>query len=181
MEKLLTTRILNTANAINEKRSSFLKIANLAAGQDQFLFALLHVDGMTMGMIAETISAGAPSTTKFATKLEQMGLIRREASRIDSRQQHAFLTEAGRKLVEELGLAYSQIDKIFSKGLKTKDQDRMTKLIEKMNANMAGKKIAAKKPKKAGKAAVKDAGKAPDVTRGKSKDKKKKKKKKDRS
>lgn len=169
MEQLLTENILEVADQIQKEKDKSLSSLKLTSGHDRFLLCLLYQDGMNMGAISDSIGAKPPSTAKFAAKLEQQGYIRRESSALDSRQQHAFLTEEGRKVAEELEVHFKKIDKKYRKKISTKKQDRLMLLLKLLQTNQSKEKPAALKPKKAGKS-VKDAIKIKDKKRKKKKD-----------
>lgn len=124
----------------------------LISGQDDFLLALLSTDGITMGALAETLGISASSATKAAIKLEAAGLIRREASRVDSRQNYAYLTPAGREKAREIISLYETIDADTFAKLKEKGVERFVKLLDRLEKTDKG---AGKKPRKAGTPKVK--------------------------
>ncbi|MCB1439204.1 MAG: winged helix-turn-helix transcriptional regulator [Nitratireductor sp.] len=154
---LNTMRLIEVGARIRRKQTDYLAGKAVTPGHDAFLLFLLREDGSTMGMIADQLGIGAPSATKFATKLEADGHIRRETSRIDSRQNHAFLTEAGRQLAETIAAEYAAIDAAILEKLRAKDGERLAKLVVKLEAAVDGKVTDKKapKPKKAGKVAKK--------------------------
>ena len=154
---LNTMRLIEVGARIRRKQTDYLAGKAVTPGHDAFLLFLLREDGSTMGMIADQLGIGAPSATKFATKLEAEGHIRRETSRIDSRQNHAFLTEAGRQLAETIAAEYAAIDAAILEKLRAKDGERLAKLVVKLEAAVDGKVTDKKapKPKKAGKVAKK--------------------------
>lgn len=116
-------------------------------GHDAFLLALKMNPGITMGALAEQLEITASSATKIAIKMETAGLIRREASRIDNRQNHAFLTENGTAVVEEIITAYENLDNKLINNAKPKDIERGLKLFDRLETDPSS---AAKTPKKAG-------------------------------
>ena len=151
MNKLRTSKILLLANEIEKKRKAVLKTYKLSLGQEIFLNALLEKKGMTMGMIGEKIKTAAPSTTKYATKLESLGFITRQPSKMDSRHHKANLTQAGKEAIKAINESYALIDDNFHKGLKTKENDRLERLLWKLTSSNEGTASSKKKPKKAGK------------------------------
>lgn len=170
METLLTEKLLTIAGEIQKEKATVLSSLNITQGHDKFLLCLLSQDGMTMGSISQLIDTKAPSTAKFAAKLEEQGFIRRESSALDSRQQHAFLTDAGKSVAGELEEQYRNIDKALKDKLSQKKQDRLMLLLQKLKADEKGKRPAALKPKKAGKSA-KQATKSKEKKRKKKKEK----------
>lgn len=151
MNKLRTSKILLLANEIEKKRKAILKAYKLSIGQEIFLNALLEKKGMTMGMIGEKINTAAPSTTKYATKLESLGFITRQPSKLDSRHYKANITQSGKETIKAINQAYEEIDTKFHKALKTKDTDRLERLLWKLTTKGSDKLDSKKKPKKAGK------------------------------
>lgn len=151
MDKLRTSKIIKLTKNIETKRNAVLKTYKLSVGQDLFLNVLLKNHKITMGQIAEKIDTAPPSTTKYATRLENLGLITREPSKLDSRHFNAKLTSTGIETIKAINLAYIAIDKDFHKGLKSKDNDRLDKLLWKLTSIHDGKISSNKKPKKAGK------------------------------
>ncbi len=143
----LSTRITQIADLIKRQRNEFLTTKDLTSGQDDYLIALHNADGITMGNLAETIGISPSSATKIAIKLEEAGYLRREASRIDSRQNHAFLTEAGEALVNEILSTYQLLDQALVAKIKSKDIERAFKIFDRIDK---GPKIVEKSPKKAG-------------------------------
>jgi len=143
----VSSRISALADAIGEQRSNLLAQKALSSGQDDFLMALLSSDGVTMGTLAETLSISASSVTKAAIKLEAAELIRREASRVDSRQNYAYLTPGGREAARQIVSDYEQLDMALLSKLKGKDGERLLKILDRLENDG---KSAGKKPKKAG-------------------------------
>ena len=80
--------------------------------------------------------------------METAKLLRREASRLDSRQNHAFLTDTGAELATEIIAAYAALDEMLTKAVKTKETERAFKLFDRLEGNPDS---VGKKPKKAGK------------------------------
>ncbi len=143
----LSTRILNAAKSIEQQRNDYLNSKNLLPGHDTFILVLKMNDGITMGNLAESISMSASATTKIAMKLETAGFIRREPSRVDSRQNHAFLTESGKALASEIAETYDALDAQLTSKAKAKDIERGFKLFDRLESDASS---AAKTPKKAG-------------------------------
>jgi len=153
LETLLTDKILIIASDIQKERENTLAKFKITPGHEKFLLCLAHRDGMTMGAISEAIGMKPPSTAKFAAKLEQQGHIKRKSSPLDSRQQHAHLTDSGKQVAIEFEEEFKKIDKKYKKKLSTKKQDRLKLLLQLLQANKRTKSPAALKPKKAGKSA----------------------------
>lgn len=149
---LPTSRLIELAESTERRRNEYLKNEDLVEGHDRLLLELMLNDGIPMGILADNLNISASSTTKMAVKLEAKSLIRREASRIDSRQNHAWLTETGQEMAGRIAAAYTAIDEEIMQGLKRKETERLRRIIEKLEAGLNGKKPpSAKKPRKPGK------------------------------
>lgn len=150
----LSGRVLEFASGIRARRIEVLAGMNLLAGQDDFLLALLATDGITMGSLAENLGISASSATKAAIKLEAAGLIRRESSRVDSRQNYAYLTPAGRDQAREIVIQYEKLEAEAFANLNEKGVQRLVKLLDRLEKTNSG---AGKKPRKAGASKAKKA------------------------
>ena len=143
-----STRLVLLADKIQTKRNAFLADQDLLPGYDNFLIALKSANGMTMGALATLINISPSSATKIATKLEAQGLLFREPSRIDSRQNHAFLTSKGETVVMDILAYFENLDADLVSKLKSKDTERAFKIFDRLESQNDS---AGKKPKKAGK------------------------------
>ena len=101
-----------------------------------------------MGDLAALLDISPSSTTKIAIRLEELGLIRREASRIDNRQNHAFLTDEGTALANEIALSHAEYDAELASQLKGKDMERLVRILDRLEGR---DEPVGKKPRKAGK------------------------------
>jgi len=147
----VSSKLVRLAAAVSGKRSELISDTGLLPGCDEMLLALLSNDGVTMGVLAELTETSASSTAKTAAKLETRGLIRRESSRIDSRQNHAFLTESGSALAQTILERYTGLETGLGNSLKGKELERLFTTLEKIDGFISGKKQQKlKKPKKAG-------------------------------
>ena len=148
----LSSQIILLAKQMLSERGSFLADLSLLPGHDDFLVTLLTNDGMSMGVLAEQLNISPSSATKTAIKLEALEMIRREASRIDNRQNHVWLTDKGRKTADMILDGFQALEQKNSTNLKLKDAERLHKIIEKLTAGLYGKAAPGEKePKKAGK------------------------------
>ncbi|MGB7334187.1 MAG: MarR family transcriptional regulator [Salaquimonas sp.] len=136
------------AKTIENERNVLLQSKGLFPGHDSFLLTLNANDGITMGALAEKLDISASSTTKIAIKLEEAGFIRREPSRVDSRQNHAFMSESGKNLASEIITGYEILNSKLLIKVKTKDVEKAFKIFDRIESDSAS---AGKIPKKAGK------------------------------
>jgi DNA-binding MarR family transcriptional regulator len=155
IQDIISSRLISLADAIRNARQQLLDNMHIAPGHDTFLLNMLRSDGQIMGVVAEDLGISASSATKVAIKLEEKGLIRRENSRLDSRQTHAWLTDSGRESALSVAAVYAAVEERAATKLKPKDPEKLAKLFTKIETGLLGKKTAAtktpKKPKKLGK------------------------------
>ena len=144
----LSSRVLAVAGKIRQKRIAELAEKGLSEGHDDYLLGIHRNPGITMGDLATLLEISPSSTTKIAIRLEELGLIRREASRIDNRQNHAFLTDEGTARANEIALSHAEYDAELASQLKGKDMERLVRILDRLEGR---DEPVGKKPRKAGK------------------------------
>ena len=144
----LSSRVLAVAGKIRQKRIAELAEKGLSEGHDDYLLGIHRNPGITMGDLAALLDISPSSTTKIAIRLEELGLIRREASRIDNRQNHAFLTDEGTALANEIALSHAEHDAELASQLKGKNMERLVRILDRLEGR---DEPVGKKPRKAGK------------------------------
>ena len=144
----LSSRVLAVAGKIRQQRIADLSTKGLSEGHDDYLLGIHRNPGITMGDLATLLEISPSSTTKIAIKLEELGFVRREASRIDNRQNHAFLTDSGTALANEIALSHAGYDAELATRLKGKDMERLVRILDRLEGR--GEPVG-KKPRKAGK------------------------------
>lgn len=85
--------------AINRTYKPMLDEMGITYPQYLVLNALGEGDGMTIGAIADRLALESSTITPPVKRLEQAGLVERRRSKIDERQVHVWLTDAGRDLL----------------------------------------------------------------------------------
>jgi DNA-binding MarR family transcriptional regulator len=65
------------------------------------LLPLYKHDGLSQGKLCEVLSQEKTGVSRLLAALERRGLVRRESGEGDRRVKHIFITEAGRRLVDE--------------------------------------------------------------------------------
>lgn len=92
--------------------------------------------GQPQSRLAEAIKLSRSSLVAIIDRLEAEGLLRREASATDRRQNGVWLTKKGEKtvasLVEEARLHEEQL----ARGLNRAERDRLIRLLRRLNANL---------------------------------------------
>ena len=106
------------------------------AGQDQIMIALSHEDGQTPGQLATRLGVRPPTITKTINRLQAQGFLDKKASDHDARQAHIFLTDPGRDTIRAIEKSLRKTEKQALKGLDKKEQKTLTKLLQRVEANL---------------------------------------------
>lgn len=85
--------------AINRTYKPMLDAMGITYPQYLVLNALSEEEGMTIGAIADRLALESSTVTPPVKRLEQAGLLERRRSKVDERQVHVWLTDAGRALL----------------------------------------------------------------------------------
>lgn len=85
--------------AINRTYKPMLDEMGITYPQYLVLSALGEQDGLTVGGIADRLSLESSTITPPVKRMEEAGLLERRRSKVDERQVHVWLTEAGRNLL----------------------------------------------------------------------------------
>jgi DNA-binding MarR family transcriptional regulator len=87
--------------AITRMYKPMLDAMGITYPQYLVLNALNEEDGMTIGAIADRLALESSTVTPPVKRLELAGLVERRRSKIDERQVHVWLTEAGLALLSQ--------------------------------------------------------------------------------
>lgn len=108
------------------------------AGQDQLMLALEHEDGQSPGELAAKLGVRPPTITKTINRLTAQGVLEKRASKEDARQAHIFLTASGREAIMAIEKAVKKTEKQAFRGIDRKEQKALSKLLARIEANLAG-------------------------------------------
>jgi DNA-binding MarR family transcriptional regulator len=87
--------------AITRMYKPMLDSMGITYPQYLVLNALNEEDGMTIGAIADRLALESSTVTPPVKRLELAGLVERRRSKVDERQVHVWLTEAGTALLAQ--------------------------------------------------------------------------------
>ncbi len=108
------------------------------AGQDQIMLALAQEDGQTPGQLAVRLGVRPPTVTKTINRLQAQAFLEKRASENDARQSHVFLTEVGRDAIRAIEKSVRKTEKQAFKGFDKKEQKLLTRLLARIETNLAG-------------------------------------------
>ena len=92
---------------------------------------------MTPGQLAESSLVTTGGVTLRIDRLEKAGLVRRERDADDRRIVHAELTDAGKKLIDEVAVAHFENETRMLSGMSADDQAELVQLLRKLEHSLA--------------------------------------------
>lgn len=124
--------LMQTSKAIHERIKEEIAKNNLSITDFSVLEVLYHKGKQTIQQIGNSILISSGSMTYVIDKLEQKGLLLRNACLEDRRVIHITLTDAGTDLMNKLMPKHHElVDEIFS-SLTTEEAGALVKLLEKV-------------------------------------------------
>ncbi|WP_102958665.1 MarR family winged helix-turn-helix transcriptional regulator [Mangrovicella endophytica] len=131
------TQLGLAARAGRTALSQRLAELDLYPGQDAVLLSLGEEDGLSLRELSVRLSVRPPTITKMVARLTAQELLEKRASATDARQSHAFLTERGRTLVQQVRDAQRSTERAALRGLTDKERKALKKLLLKVTRNLA--------------------------------------------
>ena len=113
-----------------------LKEEKIHYGQIPVLIALAERDGCNQCSLAAALNVSRASIGVSLRRMEKVGLVRRETSQTDARYNTVYITEEGKKTLEQ---ANAIVDSTFNAALKditAEEREVFRRVMEKMNANL---------------------------------------------
>ncbi|GGE25174.1 MarR family transcriptional regulator [Aureimonas endophytica] len=130
------SQLFLAARAGRTALSAKLAVRELYPGQDAVLLALGEEAGLSLRDLATRLAVRPPTITKTMARLSAQGFIEKRASPRDARQSHAFLTEKGEALLEEIKTAQRSVERAALAGFTDRDRRRLKKLLRRVEKNL---------------------------------------------
>ncbi|WP_066305699.1 MarR family winged helix-turn-helix transcriptional regulator [Bacillus sp. FJAT-29814] len=128
--------LMQTSKAIHERIKEEIAKNNLSITDFSVLEVLYHKGKQTIQQIGNSILISSGSMTYVIDKLEQKGLLLRNACLEDRRVIHITLTDAGIELMNKLMPKHHElVDEIFS-ALTSEDAEALVQLLKKVRKNV---------------------------------------------
>jgi MarR family transcriptional regulator, organic hydroperoxide resistance regulator len=128
----LASNLMRAARLCRHQRSLALAQLGLFPGQDDLLKSLAESDGQSMGSLAGNLGVRPPTITKMVSRMAAQGLLRRQNSAHDNRQNHVFLTDSGAALLDEVDKRWRQCAVETFGSLTDKEEKRLRKILSKI-------------------------------------------------
>jgi MarR family transcriptional regulator, 2-MHQ and catechol-resistance regulon repressor len=125
--------LMHTSKAIQDQIKDDMSKNNLSITEFSVLEVLYHKGRQTIQQIAQSILISSGSMTYVIDKLEQRGLLNRNACPGDRRAIHVTLTRDGEELMEKIMPEHEDlIDSLFD-SLSADEEQELIRLLRKIN------------------------------------------------
>ena len=139
-ERSLPMALLRAREAVMRGFRRQLREYGLNEQEWRIIRALVEVDRVEIGELAERVFILKPSATRTIKNLEARGIVSRARSSADQRRAFIALTSAGKKLFEELGPhsegEYARITKLVG----AEDMQELYELLRRFTDRLNGSK-----------------------------------------
>ena len=129
--------IRDTHFAVARALRHHLREAGVTPGQWYVLKALWHQDGRSQRELSDCVGISQPVILNALRRLERAGWIRRQRSSSDRRSRIVFLTEAGRRLEQDLIHHAIEINEIATQGMSGDEVTLLWDLLMRVKRNFA--------------------------------------------
>ena len=131
----IETLILVTGRALRRAYDASLNTLGLSMREGALLRAVYEEGTLTQRQLADRLFIGRAGAGQIIDRVEERGLVRRDADPIDRRVWRISLTEAGLALASRFPEAYASIRNELRAGLTLADRDRLEEALSVVKAN----------------------------------------------
>jgi len=128
--------IRDTHLAVARTLRQHLSDAGVTPGQWYVLKVLWHQDGTSQRELSDRVGITQPVILNALRRLERNGWIRRQRSTTDRRSRIVFLTEAGRRLEQDLIHHAIGVNKIATTGMSDEAVTQLWDLLKRVKRNL---------------------------------------------
>jgi MarR family 2-MHQ and catechol resistance regulon transcriptional repressor len=134
----LITKLLRATNAVRTSATVMLNQVNLTVSQFGVLESLYHIGPMCQRDIAKKTLKSTGNMTTVVDNLEKRGLVERHRSTEDRRYIAVHITEAGRRLIEDIFPEHNRrVEKCFAV-LEPEERIELGRLCKKLGLGQVG-------------------------------------------
>jgi DNA-binding MarR family transcriptional regulator len=130
----IETLILVTGRALRRAYDASLNTLGLSMREGALLRAVYEEGALTQRELADRLFVGRAGAGQIIDRVEERGLVRRDADPIDRRVWRICLTEAGLALASRFPEAYASIRNELRAGLTLADRDRLEEALSMVRA-----------------------------------------------
>ncbi|WP_229068630.1 MarR family winged helix-turn-helix transcriptional regulator [Actinoplanes sp. DH11] len=113
----LSFAIFALARAHRGFAGALLRDLGLHPGQELLLMQLMERDGQTQSELLASVGLDHSTVSKALSRMQDAGLLRREAAAHDRRVQQVFLTDKGRAMREPLEAMWAHLEQVSTRHL----------------------------------------------------------------
>ncbi|UCC61118.1 MAG: winged helix-turn-helix transcriptional regulator [Dehalococcoidia bacterium] len=113
--------------------ASELESLRIGKGQQSFLAALFHRDGISQGELARILHMDKGAVAHALLKLELAGYVRRERDRVDRRVNLVYLTDKARNIEAHLFSVLAYWTDTLAEGLSDEERRQTLALLQQMS------------------------------------------------
>ena len=106
-----------------------LKKYHLGSGSYPYLLTLYHSDGLNQNQISKELDVDKAMSTRVIKKLIDLGYIRREISKEDSRANQLYLTDLGKSIIPDIKKELLKWNEILTSGLNDQEKEVLFNLL----------------------------------------------------
>jgi MarR family transcriptional regulator, organic hydroperoxide resistance regulator len=109
----------------------------LHPGQEMFLLSLWEEEGLAQTELADRLHVQRATVTNTVTRLEAVGLVRRQPDVEDGRIYRIYLTEEGKKVHEATRSIWLEMESAITNGLGDDEMSALTDLLARVTTNLS--------------------------------------------
>jgi DNA-binding MarR family transcriptional regulator len=136
MEERFTLKIGRIRRAFRAHFEARAATLDITTPQYHVLSRLWQGDGVLTSVIAKDINVASSTLTGVLDRLENKGLIRREAAAKDRRVVEIWLTDKGRAMEEPLLKIINDINQIALQGFSQQQKSQFLEALDKVGENL---------------------------------------------
>lgn len=130
--------LLGASSAHGEASRKVFTALDLTEGQPKILYLLRLHDGIVQKELAEKCNIRQSTLTVLLTKMEALGLVRKEACYVSGmkRAYKVYLTELGREKAEALEIELVKLEEKAFKGFSSEDRQKILEWLAQVEGNL---------------------------------------------
>ena len=137
MERNIGYLLSDSGRLLRKTFDERVRSLGLTAVQARLLMSLVKFPDNNQVFYAERIEVEPITLTRIVDRMEEAGWVERVADPKDRRARLLHLTDKSREIVEPLRVIVAALVEDMAEGLSTQEQDMLSRLLEKVSANLA--------------------------------------------
>jgi DNA-binding MarR family transcriptional regulator len=141
----IAAALLDLTGCLNSPRQDDVLLAEAGVSLDRALFPLLvrlsHAGTMSVAKLAERVGRDASTVSRQLGKLEELGLIKRPATKGDQRMREATITKSGARTVEAITQARRKLMGEILKSWSADEREIFPKLVQRLADAMKKRQV----------------------------------------